>query len=158
MKVDFDFSELNEFAESLNDHAHVASVLGRIAQKIARALVKRMNAVTPVLDYELIYGWDKNKFLVTQTVNGCEVLLVNHVDYALYVNDGHSQRPGRFIPGYWAGVRRFVYVPGHPEGMILKKSWVKGKFFVERGITTLKSSKEIEAIVMQELNKWWESV
>ena len=25
------------------------------------------------------------------------------LDYAKYVNDGHKQQPGRFIPGYWEG-------------------------------------------------------
>ena len=159
MKVEWDFSELTDFGDNLlslgsafDKHLSVA------AKKVAQALIKRIKGFTPVLDYDLINGWNENKLLVTGTETGYEVLLVNKMEYAAYVNDGHKQRPGRFIPGYWAGARRFVYVPGYPEGMVLKKSWVQGKFFVEKGIVSLANVSEIEQIIMQELQKWWDSL
>ena len=37
-----------------------------------------------------------------------------------------------------------------------EKSWVKGRFFVEKGIASMTSSKEVEQIIMRELQKWWE--
>ena len=78
------------------------------------------------------------------------------MEYATWVNDGHKQIPGRFVPGSWASTNRFVYVPNYDEGMVLKKSWVEGKFFVEKGILSLSEVAEIESIVMRELQKWWE--
>lgn len=54
-----------------------------------------------------------------------------NVDYATYVNDGHftidpsKGKDRRWVPGYWDG-DRFVYMPGHDEGMLLKFTWVDG--------------------------------
>lgn len=157
MKIEWDFSELTEFAERLAN-SDLEQTFERITKEIGRALLKRIKGYTPTLDYDLIHAWDNQKFLVTEVDGGYEVLLINKMDYAIYVNDGHRQRPGRFVPGYWAGARRFVYVKNYPTGMVLKKSWVQGRFFVEKGITSLKSTSEIEQIIMRELQKWWDSV
>lgn len=155
MYVEFDFSEFYDFAEKLSD-SKLEETFERITKDIAQALLKRIKGYTPTLDYDLINAWNDNKLLVTETETGYEVLLVNKMEYATWVNDGHKQRPGRFIPGYWANTRRFVYVPNYDGGMVLKKSWVQGKFFVEKGITSLTATKEIESIIMRELQKWWE--
>lgn len=54
-------------------------------------------------------------------------------EYAGWVNDGHPQQPGRFIPGSWNG-NRFIYTPGAKTGMVLKQSFVKGLHFMEKGL------------------------
>ena len=54
--------------------------------------------------------------------------------YVGFVNYGHSQQPGRFIPGSW-GSKGFEYIPGAKTGMVLKKSYVEGQHFVERAIS-----------------------
>ena len=156
MNIEWDFSELIKFADNLQN-SKLDETFERITKDIAKALLKRIKGFTPVQDYDLINAWDKNKFLVTGTKTGYEILLVNNIEYATWVNDGHRQRPGRFIPGYWKGTR-FYYDPNEDGGMILKKSWVKGRFFVEKGIVSLSSVAEIEGIIMRELQKWWESV
>ena len=57
--------------------------------------------------------------------------------YAGWVNDGHSQQPGRFIPGTWKG-GKFRYDRNAKTGMVLKKSHVEGKKFVEKSINATK--------------------
>lgn len=52
------------------------------------------------------------------------------VQYARWVNDGHSQQPGRFIPGVWSG-DRFIYTPGAETGMVLKASFIEGSHFFD---------------------------
>lgn len=158
MKVTWDFSELIDFANKMKDTSSLEMHLENATREIAKALRTRIKGYTPALDYDLIHAWDDNKFLVTETTNGYEVILVNKMDYAIYVNDGHRQRPGRFIPGYWANRRRFVYDPHSTTGMVLSKSWVQGRFFVEKGIASMTSTSEIEQIIMQELQKWWDSI
>lgn len=59
------------------------------------------------------------------------------VEYAQWVNEGHSQSPGRFIPGIWHG-DRFVYTPGAKTGMVLKASRVEGSGFFDKSIEVLK--------------------
>lgn len=53
-----------------------------------------------------------------------------NVKYAKYVEYGHKQRPGRFVPGHWEG-DRFIYIKGAKEGMVLKASWVDGKHYFD---------------------------
>ena len=59
-----------------------------------------------------------------------------NVTYARYVNDGHRQQPGRFIPGFWNG-KHFRYSPGAKTGMVLKASFVKGSHFFDRSVQVL---------------------
>ena len=56
-----------------------------------------------------------------------------NVEYAKWVNDGHRQQPGRFIPGYWEG-NHFRYSPGAKSGMVLKASFVAGSHYFDRSV------------------------
>ena len=111
---------------------------------------------TPVDYGNLRAGWDTYNldFYAVRTSTGFQVSLVNGATYAVWVNDGHKQRPGRFIPGYWEG-NHFRYDPNAKGGMVLKQSWVKGRFFVEISISQLAESKQIEQIIYKHLQKWW---
>lgn len=53
--------------------------------------------------------------------------------YVGFVNYGHSQQPGRFIPGTWQG-DKFRYNRDAKTGMVLKASHVSGQKFVEKAI------------------------
>lgn len=57
--------------------------------------------------------------------NKSYVVVGTNVDYAPYVNDGHEQRKGRFIPGEWRS-GTFHYMPGHKEGMVLTGKVIPG--------------------------------
>lgn len=46
--------------------------------------------------------------------------LINHMHYASYVEHGHRQTPGRYVPAI---------------GKRLKKSWVEGQFFLKKSET-----------------------
>jgi hypothetical protein len=59
------------------------------------------------------------------------------VEYAKWVNKGHPQRPGRFIPGVWNG-DRFEYIPGAKTGMVLKASKVEGSHFFDKSVEVLR--------------------
>ncbi len=61
---------------------------------------------------------------------GLTLTIGTNVEYAQWVNDGHRQRPGRFVPGVWEG-KHFRYIPGAGTGMVLKASWVKGSHFFD---------------------------
>ena len=52
----------------------------------------------------------------TPTVGGYSVTITNSVEYASYVENGHRQTPGRYVPAI---------------GKRLVKSWVPGQFFVK---------------------------
>jgi len=68
-------------------------------------------------------GWTVRNENVTKSGNAYEIEIVNPVSYASYVEYGHRQEPGRFVPAI---------------GRRLKKAWVPGKFMLA------KSEKEIQ--------------
>lgn len=69
-------------------------------------------------------------------LGGLTLTVGTNVDYARYVNDGHRQQPGRFVPGVWDG-SHFRYVPGANTGMVLKASFVKGSHFFDKSVQVL---------------------
>lgn len=158
MKIEWDFKELYNFADKLVEFNRFETEIQRATKEIAHELLKRIKKHTPVGDtWMLKNSWNDNSLVVTKTSNGFEVLLVNDTVYATWVNDGHRQRPGRFIPGYFAH-GRFYYDPSADGGMVLKKPFVKGKFFVEKGILETENSDIINSIIMTHLRKWWDSI
>ncbi len=76
------------------------------------------------------------------------------VSYAGYVNDGHSQQPGRYIPGHWSG-DRFIYDPSAKTGMVLKKNWVEGKHYWESALRIL--DKLCPEFLDKKLQEWLDS-
>lgn len=62
---------------------------------------------------------------VTKEGNIYKITLLNPIEYASYVNNGHRQTSGRYVPAL---------------GKRLKDSWVDGKFFVEIAEEELKGN------------------
>ena len=61
------------------------------------------------------------------------------VEYAKWVNDGHRQTPGRFVPGYFKG-GKFTYQKGAKTGMILKQNRVEGSKFFDKSIMAFRNA------------------
>ncbi len=154
MNFQWDFSELTEFADRLSKFENS---MQKAAQRLAKALLKWMKEFTPVDEYTLINGWDGNNFAVTKKDGGFEVLIVNKTPYALAVNDGHRVRNRK--DGEYYQVKRRVQVRSAHQWQSPANNWyVFGHFFVERGILRLSETVEIEQLLMNELQKWWDSV
>lgn len=60
-----------------------------------------------------------------------------NVEYARYVNYGHRQTPGRFVPGYMVG-GRFRYQAGCSTGIVLKAKFVPGSRYFDKAIDEFK--------------------
>ena len=168
MKLEWDFHELTEFGENLGNLADLEKTFKRIAKDIAKALLKRMKSLTPAETYELINGWEGNHFVVTKKGNNFEVLVVNKAPHAMAANDGHIAK-NQYGGEYKIHTQLERGPFGKLQGRIQVRSphqWQKGDptyfvfghFFVERGILQLTSTKEVEEIIMRELQKWWDSV
>ena len=156
MKIEWDFSDLFDFSEKLGEYSRYETELKRATKEIAHELLRRIKQHTPIGDtWALINGWDKNDFAVRQVGKGFEILLVNPTEYATWVNDGHRQKPGRFIPGHFLN-GRFYYDPTADGGMRLRQPFVKGREFVEKGILDLENTTLVESIIHKHLIKWWE--
>lgn len=138
MKIEFDFSELTEFTNNLASEYAFDTTMMTITQKIAKILHSDLLLLTPVDTGNLRKMWsagDNLKFTVENVNDGYVVTLINAAKtdknfmYGKAVNDGHKTVNG---------------------------GWVMGKFFVEKAILKTSNSKQIESIIMKELQKWWE--
>lgn len=141
MKLEWDFRELTEFANRLNDIHTLDTALMTATKKIAQVLHQYLLIQTPVKTGNLRKMWsagDNLRFTVEKVNGGFQVTFINLAQtdkgfrYGLAVNDGHRTPSG--------------------EG------WVMGRFFVERSVLQTANSTQIEHIIMNELQKWWDSV
>ena len=168
MKFEIDLKEFQDFANGLSNYSKFEACMEKATKEIAKVLLKWMKTYTPVKEYTLINGWDGNQFAVTKNGDNFEVLIVNKTPYALAVNDGHKayNQYGGPYPIH-NEVTKGPY--GKLQGRVQVRSphrwqqgdptyYVFGHFFVERGILRLKETKEVEQIIMAQLQKWWESV
>lgn len=100
----------------------------------AKSMLSQLVNRSPV-DHGILNGW----FIFSRSET--EVNIRSPAIYTKWVNDGHRQQPGRFIPGEWRG-NHFQYIPEHKTGMVLKARSVKGKHFVEDSITAVEGEME----------------
>lgn len=72
------------------------------------------------------------------------------VKYAAAVNDGHTQKKGRFVPGYWNG-DTFVYEEGSKDGMVLTGKVIPGARMFEKSMDYMED--DLQAIVEFEFRR-----
>ena len=143
MKLEWDLKELYDFAEHLTDKHPFDSAMMSATRSVARVLHKYLLIQTPVKTGNLRKMWsagDNLLFTVEQLGSGYQVTFINTARanssdgfmYGLAVNDGHKT----------------------PNG----GGWVMGRFFVENAILQTANGTQLEQIIMNELQKWWEEL
>ena len=143
--VEIDISELRQFTEKLRKLAD-----GEFKEELLRFLDATGFEMLKVIEDEIIRlkvvdtrlllnsfhkGSEDNVYELDEGNLSLEI--GTNVEYAGWVNDGHSQTPGRFIPGTWTGDKKFRYDPSADTGMVLKASWVEGKHYIESAVTVM---------------------
>lgn len=78
-----------------------------------------------------------NSLSVEQSGSNYKVTITNPVHYASFVESGHRQQVGRFVPAI---------------GKRLKKSWVEGQYFMAKSEAEIKA--EIPAILERHLKRF----
>ena len=132
-----EYKELERFRDSLkkivdgNDR-----FIESLAKDLAARLLKNLNKVTPVKTGVLNKNW---YVVITKVSGGYEAEIINNTEYASYVNYGHRQTPGRYVPAI---------------GKRLKKGWVDGKFFIELSVAELRAI--TEPLLEKKLKKYLE--
>lgn len=156
MKITWDFSEFEKFADNLVN-SDLTKCFEKSTKEIAKLLLKHMKGLTPIDETgQLISGWNNNSFLVKPVNNGYLVEIVNTAEYAKWVNDGHTAH--NQFGGPYQIKRRVKVTSPHQWQRGDPTYYVYGHFFVERGILQLQNTTAIEQVIMKELQKWWRSV
>lgn len=120
---DLDFSQLKKLQNKLNSLASPEKLIEECAKEIAARLKAKVRRRTPVGKYPeesdktggtLRRAWRVGE--IKRVGDTYYVEVVNPIEYASYVEFGHRQEPGRYVPAI---------------GKKLKKGWVKGKFMLK---------------------------
>jgi len=165
------FDKLQKQIEKLNqqlDDAQVEAFCQALAKELAARLLAQVIKRTPVGVYgketgknggTLRRGWTAKSeseamggtgpnvagyvqsLTVTKSGNAYEIEIVNPVSYASYVEYGHRQEPGRFVPAI---------------GRQLKKAWVEGRFMLT--ISEKEIQQQAPNVLEKKLKKFLEDV
>ena len=138
-----DVSELENFAKNCEAAAvDLKSYAGKILEEAGEEFLDIVQSYI-----ESLGNVDTGKLLALFTkgasgniwelnLGGLTLTIGTNVKYAKWVNDGHRQKPGRFIPGFWEG-NHFRYSPGAKSGMVLKASFVAGSHYFDKSVQVL---------------------
>lgn len=138
-----DVSQLENFARQCEAAAadlkpYAGQVLDEVGEKFLDIVQAAIQGAGNVDKGKLLASFAKGgggNIYVLNT-GGLTLTIGTSVEYAKWVNDGHRQKPGRFVPGVWEG-NHFRYVPGAKTGMVLKASFVQGSHFFDKSVQVL---------------------
>ena len=153
MKAKVDISELIEFQKKLEalEETDKTDFLRKLTNEAAMRLLEKVRPRTPTGEYPadsgktggtLKRGWAAKtaiKPLEVQKLGRATVVtvrIINPVKYASYVEYGHRQQPGRFVPAI---------------GKRLKKGWVDGHFMLTK--SEMELEQELPGIIERKLKK-----
>ena len=134
IKVQFDglkeFQKIIEEMEKEKEQLMIDTVK-ELAARLLRKVIKR----TPSDTGNLRRNWTVSD--VKKNGENYEIEVSNSTEYASYVEFGHRQTPGRFVPAI---------------GKRLKKSWVKGKFMLT--ISESELQKQAPSVIEKKITEW----
>ena len=158
MGIKVDVSKLEEFQRKLKQLNTVQKdlFLRETTMEMGNRLLSLVIPRTPVGSYPkgsgkvggtLRRGWNINGgqavplAMVEKTVGGYTLTLTNSTPYASYVEQGHRQTPGRYVPAI---------------GKKLKANWVEGQHFLQ--ISELELQNVAPGILQARLDAFLRSV
>lgn len=121
---DFDNAEFEEFARHINAEISGGQLKNEVknsVRNVGETYKRNAESRTPVQSGELRRSWQlKGPFFTGSDIT---VELKNGKNYASFVENGHRQTPGRYVPAI---------------GKKLKASWVPGQHFLQKATNETK--------------------
>jgi hypothetical protein len=148
MPLNFDFRQLEDFQKKIerlqtND---ISGLYTACANDLAARILRDVKKNTPTGDYSNLNITGKTggalkknwKATAAKKQGSMYVATVyNPTNYASYVEFGHRQKPGRFVPAI---------------GKRLKKSWVPGKFMLTKAENRI--SEKMQGIINKKVQEY----
>ena len=129
-----EFSELTALRDRLErlQKTDFDAFCRAVTKDIAARLLRKTIQKTPVDTGELRRSWTVG--MVEKRGDLYYIEVINPLEYAQYVEYGHRQTPGRYVPAI---------------GKRLKKSWVQGKFMLT--LSENEIQRDMDKIIKQKL-------
>lgn len=136
IKVQFDgLKEFQKIIEEMEKEKEKEQLMIDTIKELAARLLRKVIKRTPSDTGNLRRNWVVSD--VRKNGENYEIEVSNSTEYASYVEFGHRQTPGRFVPAI---------------GKRLKKSWVKGKFMLT--ISENELQKQAPAVIEKKITEW----
>ena len=128
---DLDNSQFEEFAKHVNAEisgGQLKNEVKKSVKNVGETFKRNAEANTPVKTGDLRRSWQ----LIGPIFSGADITieLRNSKNYASFVENGHRQTPGRYVPAI---------------GKRLKASWVPGQHFLQKA--TKQTSNQIPQLI-----------
>ena len=128
---DFDNSQFEEFARHVNAEisgGQLKNEVQKSVKNVGETYKRNAEANTPVKTGDLRRSWQ----LIGPIFSGADITieLRNSKNYASFVENGHRQTPGRYVPTI---------------GKRLKASWVPGQHYLQKA--TKQTSNQIPQLI-----------
>lgn len=167
MGVEFNIKDFADFKDGLiklSQSGNIQAFNKKVVENMASVYVREAKLNTPVGKRSVKFmqhgkiqtkyfdsehtrqSWSIGKYQLNNQSGKVEVF--NTSSYASFLNDGHRQEVGRFLP--WIGQSK----GGVMQGGRLKKPWVDGAYMHEKAEKVL--SKNAKRIMEITLKKWIE--
>lgn len=101
------------------DSGQLKNALGKSLKNVGMQSLRVFKANTPVDTGQLRRAWQADSMF---SGKDWVVKLYNNTEYASFVEEGHRQQVGRYVPAI---------------GKRLKASWIPGQFFMKRSADTI---------------------
>lgn len=122
--IRFNVSEFERFVKNFQQFSTgLDKFVRNFLLEQANIVLANTKAKTPVKTGDLRNRWELTD--VTKKGNNYEIQIFNTLYYASYIEDGHKQRVGRFVPGV-IDANGFHYVKGAKTGIVLKRPFING--------------------------------
>jgi len=151
----FTVRRLDEWQRGLMEASNggVNRLKDRVLRTSAMRLTEYLDDLTPArtgrLKGSMTMG-DRDNIFRVEIGKKSHFFVGTAVKYAQAVNDGFTQKAGRFVPGYWSG-DTFVYDPNHDGGMVLTGKVIPGAHMFEKAMDYLQD--DVETIVEFEFRR-----
>jgi hypothetical protein len=144
-----DHQEFDQFVKKYENFSREYNkFVSQFLLKMAYRTVRGTKLLTPVDTGDLRNRWDVGS--VKRSGQYLYVEIINSLEYASYVEDGHWQHK-RWLPGIFSR-NKFKYVRGAKTGIMLREKWIPGRYMAR--ISIAKIQQEIPRRYEMEFNQF----
>lgn len=158
LTLDKNFDKWLEWLNKTCSKAELETLHSRVLRSAAMAGIEEAHDKTPKrtgrLQNSIQFGAPESYFKL-KIGKASYVVYGTTVQYAAAVEEGFTQKAGRFVPGEWRS-GTFHYIPGHKTGMVLTGKVIEGAHMFEKSM--MKIEELLPELMKHELKRLYDEL